>query len=65
MTNFCYISFIKTQSDRSHNHIVRAENESFHCENMAMKNTICTHFDGPPIGEEEIASNLENMKMKN
>lgn len=45
------------------------ENERFLCENMAMKesmkNIMCPKCDGPPIGKEERARNLENMKLEN
>ncbi|XP_049379986.1 homeobox-leucine zipper protein ROC8-like [Solanum stenotomum] len=59
----------KTQNERSDNNTLRTENERFLCENMAMKesmkNIMCPKCDGPPIGKEERARNLENMKMEN
>ncbi|TMW84197.1 hypothetical protein EJD97_025638 [Solanum chilense] len=59
----------KTQNERSDNNALRMENERFLCENMAMKesmkNIMCPKCDGPPIGKEERARNLENMKLEN
>ncbi|KAM3283415.1 homeobox-leucine zipper protein HDG8-like [Capsicum chacoense] len=59
----------KTQTERSDNSTLRAENERFHCENMAMKEALksvtCPRCDGPPIGEEERTRNIEILKMEN
>ncbi|KAK6774935.1 hypothetical protein RDI58_025936 [Solanum bulbocastanum] len=59
----------KTQNERSDNNALRTENERFLCENMAMKesmkNIMCPKCDGPPVGKEERARNLENMKKEN
>ncbi|XP_055816304.1 homeobox-leucine zipper protein HDG8-like [Solanum dulcamara] len=59
----------KTQNERSDNNALRTQNERFLCENVAMKeamkNIVCPKCDGPPIGKEERARNLENMKMEN
>ncbi|KAH0723839.1 hypothetical protein KY290_006550 [Solanum tuberosum] len=59
----------KTQNDISDTtSTFQKENERFRCEIMAMKeamkNNMCLERDGPLIGEEERARNLEILKMK-
>ncbi|KAJ6411532.1 hypothetical protein OIU84_008166 [Salix udensis] len=59
----------KAQIERSGNSVLRAENETIHCENLAireaMKNVICPACGGPPFGEEERQLHLQKLRQEN
>ncbi|KAL3568606.1 hypothetical protein D5086_031257 [Populus alba] len=57
------------QSERSDNSVLRTENESIHCENLAireaMKNVIWPACGDPPFEEEERQLNLQKLRQEN
>ncbi|KAK9278927.1 hypothetical protein L1049_028508 [Liquidambar formosana] len=63
---------MKAQHERADNCSLRAENDKFRCENIAMrealKNVICPSCGGPPIGEDsyfdEQKLRMENAQLK-
>ncbi|KAF4351009.1 hypothetical protein G4B88_015993 [Cannabis sativa] len=60
---------IKAQHERADNNVLRAENESIQCENIAIRealsNVICPSCGGPPFSDEDRQHSLERLQVEN